>query len=39
MPYQRMIRSFLDTYADRHSDRPLTKRSTGRAAKSTGRSA
>jgi len=39
VPYQRMIRSLLDTYADRHSDRPLTKRSTGRAAKSTRRSA
>ncbi len=24
--YQRMIRSLLDTYADRHSDRPLIKR-------------
>ena len=33
--YQRMIRSLLDTYADRHSDRPLTKRSTGRASKNT----
>ena len=39
VPYQRMIRSLLDTYADRHSDRPLTKRSTGRASKNTRRSA
>ena len=39
VPYQRMIRSLLDTYADRHSDRPLAKRSTGRATKSTRRSA
>jgi predicted DNA binding CopG/RHH family protein len=39
VPYQRMIRSLLDTYADRHSDRPLTKRPTGRATKSTRQSA
>lgn len=39
VPYQRMIRSLLDTYASRHSDRPLTKRSTGRAPKSARRSA
>jgi len=39
VPYQRMIRSLLDTYAVRHSDQPLTKRSTGRATKSTRRSA
>ena len=39
VPYQRMIRSLLDTYADRHSDRPLTKPSTGRASKNTRRSA
>lgn len=39
VPYQRMIRSLLDTYANRHSDQPLTKRATGRAAKSTRRSA
>ena len=30
VPYQRMIRSLLDTYADRHAGRPLTTRSTGR---------
>jgi hypothetical protein len=28
VPYQRMIRSLLDTYADRHTIRPLTSRST-----------
>ena len=39
VPYQRMIRSLLDTYADRHSERPLTKRPTGRASKNTRRSA
>jgi hypothetical protein len=39
VPYQRMIRSLLDTYADRHSDRPLTKRSIGRVSKDTRRSA
>jgi hypothetical protein len=39
VPYQRMIRSLLDTYADHHSNRPLTKRSTGRASKNTRRSA
>jgi hypothetical protein len=30
VPYQRMIRSLLDTYADRHAGRDLTTRSTGR---------
>jgi hypothetical protein len=30
VPYQRMIRSLLDAYADRHAGRPLTTRSTGR---------
>jgi hypothetical protein len=30
VPYQRMIRSLLDTYADRHAGRPLTTRSSGR---------
>lgn len=30
VPYQRMIRSLLDTYADRHAERPLTNRSTRR---------
>jgi hypothetical protein len=30
VPYQRMIRSLLDTYAARHAIRPLTSRSTGR---------
>ena len=39
VPYQRMIRSLLDTYADRHSEQPPTKGSTGRASKSTRRSA
>lgn len=38
VPYQRMIRSLLDTYADRHSDRPPTKRSIGRVSKDTRRS-
>lgn len=33
MPYQRMIRSFLATYADRHAGRPLTTRSTGRRSR------
>jgi hypothetical protein len=33
VPYQRMIRSLLDTYADRHAGRPLTTRSTGRRSK------
>ena len=30
VPYQRMIRSLLDAYADRHAEQPLTTRSTGR---------
>jgi hypothetical protein len=30
VPYQRMIRTLLDSYADRYSQRPLTARSTGR---------
>lgn len=33
VPYQRMIRSLLDTYVDRHAGRPLTSRSTGRRSK------
>jgi hypothetical protein len=33
VPYQRMIRSLLDTYADRHAGRPLTSRSTGRRSR------
>lgn len=33
VPYQRMIRSLLDTYADRHAMRPLTVRTTGRRSK------
>lgn len=33
VPYQRMIRSLLDTYADRHAGRPLTSRSTGQRSK------
>jgi hypothetical protein len=31
VPYQRMIRSLLDSYVDRYAKRPLTTRSTGRA--------
>jgi hypothetical protein len=31
VPYQRMIRSLLDSYADRYTKRPLATRSTGRA--------
>ncbi len=31
VPYQRMIRSLLDSYADRYAKRPVTTRSTGRA--------
>jgi hypothetical protein len=42
VPYQRMIRSLLDTYADRHATRPLASRSTrrrsGQIAKSDGSS-
>lgn len=30
VPYQKMIRSLLDSYAVRHSDRPVAKRSTNR---------
>jgi hypothetical protein len=30
VPYQRMIRTLLDSYADKYSQRPLTTRSTGR---------
>lgn len=30
VPYQRMIRTLLDAYADRHAARPLTTRSTRR---------
>ena len=30
VPYQRMIRTLLDSYADKYSRRPLTTRSTGR---------
>ena len=30
VPYQKMIRNLLDSYAERHSDRRLTKRSSGR---------
>ena len=30
VPYQKMIRSLLDSYASRYSERPLTNRSTGR---------
>jgi hypothetical protein len=33
VPYQRMIRSLLDTYADRHAGQPLTTRSTGRRSR------
>lgn len=30
VPYQKMIRSLLDSYADQHTARRLTKRSSGR---------
>lgn len=30
VPYQRMIRTLLDSYADKYSRGPLTTRSTGR---------
>lgn len=30
VPYQRMIRTLLDSYADKYSQRPRTTRSTGR---------
>ena len=30
VPYQRMIRTLLDSYADKYAGRPLTSRSTGR---------
>jgi hypothetical protein len=30
VPYQRMIRTLLDSYADKYSKRRLTTRSTGR---------
>ena len=30
VPYQRMIRTLLDTYADKHSQRSSIQRSTGR---------
>jgi hypothetical protein len=30
VPYQRMIRTLLDSYADKYSERPTTPRSTGR---------
>ncbi len=30
VPYQKMIRSLLDNYADRYAERPLTKSSSGR---------
>lgn len=33
VPYQRMIRSLLDAYAERHAGRPLTTRSTGRRSR------
>jgi predicted DNA binding CopG/RHH family protein len=29
VPYQKMIRNLLDSYADRYAERPLTKRSSG----------
>ncbi|MCC7253071.1 hypothetical protein [Hyphomicrobium sp.] len=31
VPYQRMIRSLLDSYAERYAKRPVTTRTTGRA--------
>lgn len=30
VPYQKMIRSLVDNYANQYSGRPLTSRSTGR---------
>lgn len=33
VPYQRMIRSLLDAYAERHTEQPLTTLSTGRRSK------
>jgi hypothetical protein len=30
VPYQKMIRSLLDSYASQYADRPLTSRSIGR---------
>ena len=30
VPYQKMIRSLLDSYAQRHSERPVAKRATSR---------
>jgi hypothetical protein len=39
VPYQRMIRSLLDTYADRHAARPLTTRSTRRRSAQTAKDA
>ncbi len=30
VPYQKMIRSLLDSYAQRHSERPVAKRATNR---------
>jgi hypothetical protein len=30
VPYQRMIRTLLDSYADKYAERPLASRSTGR---------
>jgi len=30
VPYQRMIRTLLDSYADKYSKRPATARATGR---------
>lgn len=30
VPYQRMIRTLLDSYADKYPERPLTTRPTGR---------
>jgi hypothetical protein len=30
VPYQKMIRSLVDSYASQYSGRPLTSRSTGR---------
>lgn len=33
VPYQRMIRSLLDAYADQHAGRPVTARSTARRSR------
>ena len=34
VPYQKMIRSLVDSYATQYAERPLTSRSTGRRSAS-----